>query len=183
MSDFEERLKESRTHAGLSQPELAEKVGVDKSYISKLERGVESPPSRKVAVKLAEAVGMSNRPVTLYVSTKDRAAVERFVFLLEANVAGIEDVQAIGLINIDDSEAHDEERANSTTLPNTARPALELPDSLFDTTEEEIEEIKRLIASISPTAEEERMVKAVLLDTTKRLLSFIEAQRKMRKDS
>ena len=95
MSGFEEHLKEARTRAGLSQPELAAKVDVDKSYISKLERGVESPPSRKVAVKLADALGMRNKPVTLYISTEDMAELERFTFLLEAEVVGAEDVQEI----------------------------------------------------------------------------------------
>jgi len=104
MSNFEEHLKDARTHAGLSQPELAEIVGVDKSYISKLERGVESPPSRKVAVKLADALGMINRPLTLYVSTKAKAAIERFIFFLAAYVAGAEDVQAIKFVEVEDDK-------------------------------------------------------------------------------
>jgi transcriptional regulator with XRE-family HTH domain len=109
MSGFEERLKKVRARTGLSQPELAQKVGVDKSYISKLERGVESPPSRKVAVKLANSLGMPNRPVMLYVSPQDITALERFVFLLEANAAGAEDVKGIRIVEVEDVKDVDDE--------------------------------------------------------------------------
>ncbi len=51
---FGKRLRELRIKARLTQRELAEKVGVDFSYLSKLENGVLPPPSEKVILKLAE---------------------------------------------------------------------------------------------------------------------------------
>jgi transcriptional regulator with XRE-family HTH domain len=178
MSDFEEYLKEARTHAGLSQPELAEKVGVDKSYISKLERGVESPPSRKVAVKLADAVGMSNKPVSLYVSTKDSAALERFIFLLEANVVSAEDVQAIGLINVEDSEAEEEEEKESgITTYSAGSPGLSIRRSLPSSTTGG--KVDRLIASGRFSEEEEKEVEAAVIELINRFISFKETQRKL----
>jgi transcriptional regulator with XRE-family HTH domain len=175
---FEEYLKEARTHAGLSQPELAEKVGVDKSYISKLERGVESPPSRKVAVKLADAVGMSNKPVSLYVSTKDSAALERFIFLLEANVVSAEDVQAIGLINVEDSEAEEEEEKESgITTYSAGSPGLSIRRSLPSSTTGG--KVDRLIASGRFSEEEEKEVEAAVIELINRFISFKETQRKL----
>ncbi|HEY82603.1 MAG TPA: helix-turn-helix domain-containing protein [Dehalococcoidia bacterium] len=53
---FGQRLKELRTRAGLTQRELAEKVGVDFSYLSKLENGVLPPPSEKTLLRLAEVL-------------------------------------------------------------------------------------------------------------------------------
>jgi|SRR5687768_4933588 len=106
MSGFERLLKEARTRAGLSQPELAEKVGVDKSYISKLERGVESPPSRKVTVKLAEALGIFDK-------------IKRVLFFLAAYVAGEEDMQGLALVRVVDDEAAEEKgQAISSLSPS-----------------------------------------------------------------
>ncbi|MFC1962787.1 helix-turn-helix domain-containing protein [Chloroflexota bacterium] len=54
---FGERLRELRKKAGLSQRVLAVNVGVDFSYLSKLENGVLPPPSEKVILRLAEILG------------------------------------------------------------------------------------------------------------------------------
>ncbi|TET67120.1 MAG: XRE family transcriptional regulator, partial [Dehalococcoidia bacterium] len=53
---FGARLRELRILAGLTQRELAEKIGVDFSYLSKIENGVLPPPSEKVILRLAEAL-------------------------------------------------------------------------------------------------------------------------------
>ena len=87
MSGFPERLKEARLRAGLSQPELADKVDVDKSYISKLERGIESPPSRKVTLRLVDALGISDPE-------------ERNEFLITAGVFNEEDYDGYALVKV-----------------------------------------------------------------------------------
>jgi len=53
---FGKRLRELRIQAGLTQRELAEKIGVDFSYLSKIENGVLPPPSEKAILRLAEAL-------------------------------------------------------------------------------------------------------------------------------
>ncbi|MQY72258.1 MAG: helix-turn-helix domain-containing protein, partial [Dehalococcoidia bacterium] len=53
---FGARVRELRILAGLTQRELAEKIGVDFSYLSKIENGVLPPPSEKVILRLAEAL-------------------------------------------------------------------------------------------------------------------------------
>jgi transcriptional regulator with XRE-family HTH domain len=125
MSHFGELLKKARQRTWHTQKELGEKVGVDDSYISRLERGVYQPPSREVAEGLADATSMSNKPVTLYVSTKEMDAIDRFVFLLEANVAGAEDVKEIRLVKIEDGEAEKEEGKDARRKePSEGQPAI-----------------------------------------------------------
>lgn len=52
------KLKEIRTTKGFTQKELAEKVGVDTSSISKYETGV-AEPSYDVLMKLSRVLGVS----------------------------------------------------------------------------------------------------------------------------
>jgi transcriptional regulator with XRE-family HTH domain len=131
MSHFGELLKKARQRTWHTQKELGEKVGVDDSYISRLERGVYQPPSREVAEGLADATSMSNKPVTLYVSTKEMDAIDRFVFLLEANVAGAEDVKEIRLVKIEDDETDEEEdKADGGEEPGGGRPTIQKPTQI-----------------------------------------------------
>ena len=54
--EFSERLRELREKTGLSQGELADKVGVNFTYLSKIESGVKPPPSEQVILRLAEVL-------------------------------------------------------------------------------------------------------------------------------
>jgi len=53
---FGKRLKELRKKARLTQRELAQKVGIDFTYLSKLESGATPPPSEKVILELANVL-------------------------------------------------------------------------------------------------------------------------------
>ncbi len=59
--EFPERLRSLRKEARLSQRDLAERVGVDFTYLSKIENGRVEPPSEAVlkgiSRELAEALG------------------------------------------------------------------------------------------------------------------------------
>lgn len=55
---FARRLREARKEAGLSQVRLSELSGLDRSYISHLERGTANPSLLKMA-QLARIVGKS----------------------------------------------------------------------------------------------------------------------------
>ncbi|MBY0460148.1 MAG: helix-turn-helix domain-containing protein [Gemmataceae bacterium] len=57
MSTFGQFLKEKRRTAGLSQRQLAEKVGVDFSYISKLENDRLPAPAPDTVVRISECIG------------------------------------------------------------------------------------------------------------------------------
>jgi putative transcriptional regulator len=51
-------LKELRTELGLTQAELAERVGVTRKTVNTIENGIFSP-SALLAIKLAKALGVS----------------------------------------------------------------------------------------------------------------------------
>lgn len=53
---FGKKLRELRSQAHLTQRELAQKIGVDFTYLSKIENGVLPPPSEKVLLLLAESL-------------------------------------------------------------------------------------------------------------------------------
>jgi len=55
-NEFGTRLKELRIQVSLTQRQLADKVGVDFSYLSKIENGILPPPSEKLILQLAEAL-------------------------------------------------------------------------------------------------------------------------------
>jgi transcriptional regulator with XRE-family HTH domain len=92
MSRFGELLKEARKRTKLTQQELGGKVPVDGSYISKMETGKEPPPTRDVAVKLADALGIIDK-------------IRRLVFFLAAYVAGDEDMEGLTLVEVAGEEA------------------------------------------------------------------------------
>ena len=52
------KLKDRRTELGLTQAELAEKVGVTRKTVNTVEHGVFTP-SATLAIKLAKALGLS----------------------------------------------------------------------------------------------------------------------------
>lgn len=55
---FGKRVRELRKERGLSQVELASKVGIDRSYMGFLERG-ERNPSLEMIAKIAEALSVT----------------------------------------------------------------------------------------------------------------------------
>ena len=55
--DLASRLREARQHAGLSQESLALAAGVDRTYVSQIERGVGNP-SVGVIWKLAHCLSL-----------------------------------------------------------------------------------------------------------------------------
>ncbi|MFZ2421997.1 MAG: helix-turn-helix transcriptional regulator [Anaerolineae bacterium] len=59
MSDLSSRLLLSRRELDLNQDELARRVGVDRSYISQIERGVVTNVGVEVLMKVADALKIS----------------------------------------------------------------------------------------------------------------------------
>jgi len=51
-------LLDARKNAGLTQQELAERIGADKSYVSRLERGL-TIPSVSTLYRIAAAMGLA----------------------------------------------------------------------------------------------------------------------------
>lgn len=109
MSHFGDLLRKARQCAGFTQKELGEKVGVDDSYISRLERGVYQPPTREVVLKLADALGISGK-------------IRRFVFFLAAYVAGYEDMEGLTLVEEGNDQVLGQgQQAGTTPTPQPRR--------------------------------------------------------------
>src|SRR5437763_1211741 len=56
---FGVRLRKLRKERNLTQVEVAKAVGIAQSYLSDLERGIETNPSREVIRALAKVLGVS----------------------------------------------------------------------------------------------------------------------------
>ena len=157
MNRFRELLREARKRAGLTQWILGEKVGVADSYISRMETGAFPPPSREVTLRLADATGMSNKPVTLYVSTKDIDTLDRFVFLLEANVAGAEDVKEFRLVEIAEDESLESGQPSQITSTDkdvlAATGTYGSPSSLMDNPEQQNPQLEDQVRQILASAQ------------------------------
>jgi transcriptional regulator with XRE-family HTH domain len=67
-------LSQRRMAAGLSQEQLAEKAGIDRTYVSKLERDIQSP-TVDVLISMCRAMGV--RPSELLGQIEDRYRVIR----------------------------------------------------------------------------------------------------------
>lgn len=66
MSLFGEYLKELRTNLGMSQRELGEKVGLDFTYISKIETGTLPPPSEEKLLAMEVILKVDKYDLVLY---------------------------------------------------------------------------------------------------------------------
>ena len=82
MKEFASVLKENRLRAGLTQKDLAERVNLDHSYISKIERLTTVPPSRENVIAIADALAIENE-------------AQRVSFLLAAGCANLEDFERV----------------------------------------------------------------------------------------
>ena len=65
VQNFGARLRKLRNQAGMTQRELAARVNIDFSYLSKIESGVVPPPSEKVISQLAEALNADKDELTI----------------------------------------------------------------------------------------------------------------------
>jgi transcriptional regulator with XRE-family HTH domain len=73
-------LKLARKSKGMTQVELAQRTQIDSSYISRIERGENSPPARDLTHRLADALEFPDR-------------MDRFYFVALAGCAGMDDIK------------------------------------------------------------------------------------------
>ena len=97
-ASFGTALREYRRAAGLSQRDLAERTGLDFSYISKLENGRLPPPAADTVVAICGVLGVPSEEL-LALTGKIPSEVQQTVstnqaaqrFLLEAHRMGLTD--------------------------------------------------------------------------------------------
>lgn len=59
MPTFGERIRERRKACGLTQREFAEQLGIDFTYVSKIENGrIDVPPSEQLITRMAALLGV-----------------------------------------------------------------------------------------------------------------------------
>ena len=69
---FGQAVRKARTAAGLSQEELAERCGLDRSYIGGVERGQRNP-TVSVIEKIAEGLGVTLAELFSYSTEEPKA--------------------------------------------------------------------------------------------------------------
>ena len=85
---FGQRVRLFRLARGLSQRQLAFRVGIHFTYLSRFETGVFPPPSEDVTVKLADALEIQpGELLELLPNQPTRWALQRRIDILEAEIA------------------------------------------------------------------------------------------------
>ncbi len=74
--EFGSKLRELRKKARLTQQEVAERVGIDATYLSKIENGVMPPPTKGIIIRLAEVL-KKNRNKLIDLAGKNPVNVAR----------------------------------------------------------------------------------------------------------
>jgi transcriptional regulator with XRE-family HTH domain len=71
-SGFGDAVRKARTAAGLTQEELADRAGLDRSYIGGVERG-DRNPTLSVIEKIAQGLGLTLAELFAYSAKEPRA--------------------------------------------------------------------------------------------------------------
>lgn len=82
-TSFGATLRRHRRAAGLSQSALADRIGLDVTYISKIENGRLAPPAADAVIAMAGALGVSP-PDLLALTGKIPTAVRRMIGMSKA---------------------------------------------------------------------------------------------------
>lgn len=78
-----QKIKEARKDRGLTQTEMAEQIGCDQSYISKLERSqAQYPPSPGFWAAFADHYGGDMNDLLWLITIRDRVSEKRALELL-----------------------------------------------------------------------------------------------------
>lgn len=93
---FGQKLRALRRAAGITQRELAERVGVDFSYISKLENDRLSPPAADTVVEICKALDVTPDEL-LAASGKMPPQVQRSIVSSPAAIQFLRSAQAMKL--------------------------------------------------------------------------------------
>jgi transcriptional regulator with XRE-family HTH domain len=157
MGEFGDHLKTLRKRAGLSQQGLAERIGADDSYVSRIERGIYPPPDREKLLTILEA---------LDVTDKD----ERKYLLLAAGCASLEDVdwgngkqEGMADRNRGKDEAAVPVYASPLSIPRT-RILASLIESVEYNLEEAVEGLQKLLGGLDRASVGLREVRELLVE-------------------
>lgn len=71
MDDFAKRVRDRRIQEGLSQQELADRIGISRNYLSQIERGQATNLSWQVRERLSDVLGLKTEPPTSPLESDD----------------------------------------------------------------------------------------------------------------
>lgn len=89
ISEFGYLLRQHRKRVGLSQRELAKRIGVDNSYISRLERGERDVSSRDKIIMMIEVMNLSDHDANSLLLTAGFAPINENMPLIGDPVLGL----------------------------------------------------------------------------------------------
>jgi transcriptional regulator with XRE-family HTH domain len=156
VNNFAYLLKDTRERSGLSQNQLAERAGIDGTYISKIERGSPVRPTRDKVLAIADALGITDQAKRVY-------------FLLAAGTASLEDFEGLTI-----SEAHTAEATASGTFGS--------PISLGDDEEDEQhlatleDQVRQILADARLTYKDRQRAERMILEMTQAICQMLKKE-------
>ena len=125
---FGQRLRDLRKSKGLTQRELADKVGVSFTYLSKIENGAMQPPRGKTIIALANALDTDSDELfglAKKVPTQFLEHINPEVIKLIRSLRGGEETPLHGMLKLYQRVGELESQVRSTHLDQTERENLE----------------------------------------------------------
>jgi transcriptional regulator with XRE-family HTH domain len=163
----------------MTSTELSKKAGVRIAYLSEVEHDRTINPKEPFLEMLADALNVPLEDI-LGRQLPQKNEATQSTPNSHQGVVGRRD-QRVSVDQGGDGKARRGEQVSSVAAYSGLNPALSIPDSLLGTLEDQVEDIKLLINSLSLTDEQEEVV-ASQLDALKRLLKFIAAQSETQKE-
>jgi XRE family transcriptional regulator of biofilm formation len=85
-----QRIQQIRIERGLTLSELAEKASIAKSYLSNVERGIQTNPSIQVIEKIASALDISMDTLLITTTNNEQLIADWQLLILEAMALGVD---------------------------------------------------------------------------------------------
>lgn len=164
-SEFSALFRQAREKRGLSQYQMAELLGVDNSYISKIERGL--IPSKKKVVECLDLLEINDPR-------------ERLTYLLAAGYVSYEDVEKAAevadIANGPDVETVysvlEELRQNTKEADKIDQEAVRmLKDAFGEDSLDQLQELARLFSRPGVDADTKKVVLEILVNAAKPMLN------------
>lgn len=86
MDEFGQKVRDRRIKEGLSQQELADKIGISRNYLSQIERGQATNLSWQVREKLSSVLGLKAEPSPVPPSEPSNLPASLVEFAQKANL-------------------------------------------------------------------------------------------------
>jgi UTP-glucose-1-phosphate uridylyltransferase/transcriptional regulator with XRE-family HTH domain len=153
-SQFGQLMRQFREAADISQRALAQKVGLDVSYINRLESG-ERRPRRQTLLKLASALGIKGRQLDAWFMACDLAPMPLLAGLSDESTAA-------------------PEAGKEGSLPKTAPDAISLWQKLEEIGLDEAS-IRRLLQNLSISQSQHQMAAEIVTATLNLVADFLVA--------